>query len=116
MVAQVTVAICGNNSASNRFYSEWYCQRQSMGRSLVTSVLPTVLLMLWQNLFLPNALYRCAPRSFSGAGACKCNSEQAAWESWRKKGVDPVTACSALAETPSWLHLKLALCTLNPAA
>ena len=63
VVAQVTVAICGNNSASNRFYSEWYCQRQSMGRSLVTSVLPTVLLMLWQNLFLPNALYRCVPCS-----------------------------------------------------
>ena len=61
VVAQVTVAICGNNSASNRFYSEWYCQRQSMSRSLITSILPTVLLMLWQNLFLPNALYRCAP-------------------------------------------------------
>lgn len=60
VVAQVTVAICGNNSASNRFYSEWYCQRQSMGRSIITSILPTVLLMLWQNLFMPNALYRCA--------------------------------------------------------
>ncbi|CAL5219786.1 g1691 [Coccomyxa viridis] len=60
VVAQVTVAICGNNSASNRFYSEWYCQRQSMSRSLITSILPTVLLMLWQNLFLPNALYRLA--------------------------------------------------------
>jgi hypothetical protein len=60
VVAQVTVAICGNNSSSNRFYSEWYCQRQSMGRSIITSILPTVLLMLWQNLFMPNALYRCA--------------------------------------------------------
>ena len=58
VVAQVTVAICGNNSSSNRFYSEWYCQRQSMGRSIITSILPTVLLMLWQNLFMPNALYR----------------------------------------------------------
>ena len=58
VVAQVTVAVCGNNSSSNRFYSEWYCQRQSMGRSIITSILPTVLLMLWQNLFMPNALYR----------------------------------------------------------
>lgn len=65
MVAQVTVAVCGNNSSSNRFFSEWYCQRQSMGRSIITSILPTVLLMLWQNLFMPNALYRCAP-------SCRC--------------------------------------------
>jgi hypothetical protein len=57
-VAQATVAICANQSPSNRFYSEWYCQRKSLGRSIITSILPTILLMLWQNLIMPNALYR----------------------------------------------------------
>ena len=59
-VAQATVAICGNTSTSNVLYSEWYCKRKSMGRSIITSILPTILLMLWQNLIMPNALYRCA--------------------------------------------------------
>lgn len=57
-VAQATVAICGNTSTSNILYSEWYCQRKSLGRSIITSILPTILLMLWQNLIMPNALYR----------------------------------------------------------
>ncbi len=57
-VAQATVAICGNTSTSNILYSEWYCQRRSLGRSIITSILPTILLMLWQNLIMPNALYR----------------------------------------------------------
>ncbi|BDA42606.1 probable CSC1-like protein ERD4 at C-terminar half [Coccomyxa sp. Obi] len=59
-VAQATVAICGNTSTSNVLYSEWYCKRKSIGRSIITSILPTILLMLWQNLIMPNALYRFA--------------------------------------------------------
>ena len=74
VVAQVTVAICGNNSSSNRFYSAWYCQSRSLSRSLITSILPTVLLMLWQNLFLPNALYRCAPCCPPSLKALLCES------------------------------------------
>lgn len=57
------MAICGNTSTSNVLYSEWYCKRKSIGRSIITSILPTILLMLWQNLIMPNALYRCASPS-----------------------------------------------------
>jgi len=53
------VAICGNSSPSNQLYSQWYCQHVSPGRSIITSIVPTILLMLWQNLIMPNALYRC---------------------------------------------------------
>ncbi len=44
----------------NKFYSSWYCSRNSQARSLLTAVVPPLLLMLWQNLVMPNALYRFA--------------------------------------------------------
>ena len=58
-VAQITVAICGGGQGpANRLYSEWYCQRHSLGQKLITSMVPTILLVLWQNLVMPNVLYR----------------------------------------------------------
>ncbi|KAK9819243.1 hypothetical protein WJX81_003710 [Elliptochloris bilobata] len=59
-VAQVTVAICDSSSVFHRLYSAWYCSRTSLGRSLITAIVPTVLLLTWQNLIMPNALYRFA--------------------------------------------------------
>jgi hypothetical protein len=52
--------VCGAGGSANRLYSQWYCERDSLGQKLITSVLPTILLVLWQNLVMPNALYRCA--------------------------------------------------------
>ena len=60
IIAQATVAICGSGSVLNKFYSGWYCSRNSQARSLLTAVVPPLLLMLWQNLVMPNALYRFA--------------------------------------------------------
>ena len=61
-MAQITVAICGGGPGpANRLYSEWYCQRHSLGQKLITSMVPTILLVLWQNLVMPNVFYRRAP-------------------------------------------------------
>ena len=59
-VNQATVAVCNGGTFFNIFYSSWYCQKSSLARSFVTGVLPSVLLMLWQNLVMPTAVYRCA--------------------------------------------------------
>ena len=57
---QATVAVCNGGTFFNIFYSAWYCQKSSLARSFVTGILPSVLLMLWQNLVMPTAVYRCA--------------------------------------------------------
>ncbi|KAK9817083.1 hypothetical protein WJX72_009273 [[Myrmecia] bisecta] len=59
-IAQATVAICGSSGFFNRFYSSAYCGQNSLLRSIITGILPQVLLLLWQNLIMPNALYRLA--------------------------------------------------------
>ena len=70
-VAQITVAVCGAAGSANRLYSQWYCERNSLAQKLITSVLPTILLVLWQNLVMPNALYR---RGSQLLPSCRCAS------------------------------------------
>ena len=59
VIAQLTITICASGTGG-QFYSSWYCSQKSVGRSLFTAVLPPLLLMLWQALVMPNALYRFA--------------------------------------------------------
>lgn len=59
-MAQVTMAICDSTSLFNRLRSAWYCSQASLGRSMITAIVPTVLLLTWQNLIMPNAV-RCLP-------------------------------------------------------
>ncbi len=55
-MAQVTVAICDSASVFSRLRSAWYCSQASLGRSVITAIVPTVLLLTWQNLIMPNAV------------------------------------------------------------
>ncbi|KAL3131896.1 hypothetical protein ABBQ38_007601 [Trebouxia sp. C0009 RCD-2024] len=57
IVAQTTVAVCNRRGS---YTWNWYCGQQNVARSLFTSVLPPLLLMLWQSLVMPNVLYRLA--------------------------------------------------------
>lgn len=57
-VAQATVAICSN--VDGKFYSAWYCSQNSTARAIVTAVLPSLLVTLWQTVVMPMLLYRCA--------------------------------------------------------
>lgn len=56
--AQVTVAICDSSSVFHRLYSASYCAHTSLSRSVISATVPTVLLLTWQNLIMPNAVRR----------------------------------------------------------
>ncbi len=50
------MAICDSASLFSRLRSAWYCSQASLGRSVITAIVPTVLLLTWQNLIMPNAV------------------------------------------------------------
>ena len=59
-VAQFTVGVCGN--VDGRFYSAWWCKQNNTARAIVTAILPSILLTVWQTIVMPMVLYRCALR------------------------------------------------------
>ncbi|KAK9804567.1 hypothetical protein WJX73_000229 [Symbiochloris irregularis] len=56
-VAQLTVGVCGN--VDGKFYSAWWCKQNNTARAIVTAILPSILLTVWQTVVMPLVLYRC---------------------------------------------------------
>lgn len=50
------MAICDSSSVFHRLYSTSYCSHTSLSRSVISAIVPTVLLLTWQNLIMPNAV------------------------------------------------------------
>jgi hypothetical protein len=56
-MAQLNIALCGGTEETNTIYWASYCEGPQIWRELLTGVVPSLVLSLYQNMLLPNTLY-----------------------------------------------------------
>ena len=69
-VTQVQSLVCQNAE----FATNPYCKSKSIWKGIMTSVLPPLLLTLWQNLCMPQLVYRGAQVTPKQHFLSKCSS------------------------------------------